>query len=324
MASFLLFSVFFVMGTIFGSFACCQAYRICYRNLGKKVGEYSECLACGHRLKWFELIPIISWLWLGGKCRRCGAKIGLIELVSEIGMGVLFSLILVWGLQMAGWTISEMMVTGFGWQFEKILLGLANLPILIRMVLLMTVAVMSWILLVYDMKWQELPSRLLFILIVVAGIYFIVNELVRLGILDAGLGDLKMMGWGRGGLNNGAGKILLNEVQKRELLGRDLLFLGGSILVLPVLYFLLYKISREKLVGGGDYLLTCFMVLFLWRVELAMSLLCLANLLAFACNAKNMLTKQQKRIAFGPYLIVGFWVIFFLSQEILRYFYIVG
>jgi len=324
MASFLLFSVFFVMGTIFGSFACCQAYRIRYRNLGKKIGKYSECLACGYRLKWFELIPIISWLWLGGKCRRCGAKIGLIELVSEIGMGVLFSLILVWGLQMAGWTISEMMATGFGWQFEKILIGLANLPILIRMVLLMTVAVMSWVLLVYDMKWQELSSRLLFILIVVAGIYFMVNELVRLGILDAGLGDLKMMGWGRGGLNNGVGKILLNEVQRRELLGRDLLFLGGSILVLPVLYFLLYKISKEKLVGGGDYLLTCFMVLFLWRVELAMSLLCLANLLAFACNAKNILVKQQKRIAFGPYLIVGFWVIFFLSQEILRYFYIVG
>ena len=79
-----------MMGAIFGSFACCQAYRIRYKEEGKKIGERSECLFCHHRLSWYELIPILSWMLQRGRCRKCGKKIGGIELASEVAMGLIF------------------------------------------------------------------------------------------------------------------------------------------------------------------------------------------------------------------------------------------
>lgn len=35
----------------------------------------SHCMTCGHRLRWYELVPLVSWLVQGGKCRACGAPI---------------------------------------------------------------------------------------------------------------------------------------------------------------------------------------------------------------------------------------------------------
>ena len=71
-----LYSVFFMLGAILGSFACCQAYRMRYKEEEKKIGKRSECLFCGHKLAWFELIPIVSWLLQRGRCRKCKKKIG--------------------------------------------------------------------------------------------------------------------------------------------------------------------------------------------------------------------------------------------------------
>ena len=51
----------------------------------------SFCPACNHELKWFDLIPIFSYLTLKGKCRYCGAKIPLRDTILE-GVGGLLSL----------------------------------------------------------------------------------------------------------------------------------------------------------------------------------------------------------------------------------------
>ena len=45
---------------------------------------YSICLHCKKRLKWYDNIPIISWLVLRGKCRNCHKKIGYAEIISEV------------------------------------------------------------------------------------------------------------------------------------------------------------------------------------------------------------------------------------------------
>ena len=48
----------------------------------------SHCMSCGYQLEWYDLIPIFSWLSLGGKCRKCKSKISaqypLIELLNGI------------------------------------------------------------------------------------------------------------------------------------------------------------------------------------------------------------------------------------------------
>lgn len=314
-----LYLIFFVLGATFGSFACCQAYRIWLRENGKKIGVRSECLACGHKLSWYELIPIISWLIQGGRCRKCKKKIGRIEVISEIMMGVIFCGILELTLKQVGLIRSRGVVMGIFdpglWSnvdFGMIQKILVNPVVLIRLLILMVSAVLFLILFIYDLKWQRLLSWILYVLIGLGLGYFLLNELVSLNVIS------------QGKLGSGLGSRGISITQQIGLLKRDIMLLVGGIVILPGLYFLMYKISKEKLVGGGDYLLALSMVLFLGRFELALTLLFLSNLLALGFNAKQVVHKMKMKIPFGPYLILGFWIILFFAREILQYLYIVS
>jgi type II secretory pathway, prepilin signal peptidase pulO and related peptidases len=307
-----------MMGAIFGSFACCQAYRIRYKEEGKKIGERSECLFCHHRLSWYELIPILSWMLQRGRCRKCGKKIGGIELASEVAMGLIFCGIL-------NLLLSQVDVVKLGqggvyniWQdlnIEFLMKIFTNPLVIARLLILMVSAVLFWILVVYDLKWQRLPSWILYILIGLGVGYFILNELVRLGVIS------ELRYWSEAKMLSVKSGMIS---QASEVIKSDLFTLSSSILALPGLYFLMYKISREQLVGGGDYLLALAAVLFLGRFELALTLLFVANLLALGFNAKMIMQKKKVRVPFGPYLIMGFWLVLLFAREILLYLYVVA
>ena len=51
----------------------------------------SRCPACGHRIRWYENIPLVSWLALRGKCSACGTPIGLRYPLVELGTATLFA-----------------------------------------------------------------------------------------------------------------------------------------------------------------------------------------------------------------------------------------
>ena len=55
----------------------------------------SICLKCMLELRWFELIPIVSWIFQKGRCLRCGWRIPIYYLGSEILVGFVFAIILV-------------------------------------------------------------------------------------------------------------------------------------------------------------------------------------------------------------------------------------
>lgn len=75
----------FIVGAIFGSFLCCQARRFREREQKKKkLPSRSICMHCKYQLKWYDNISIISWLLLRGRCRKCKAKIGAAEIISEL------------------------------------------------------------------------------------------------------------------------------------------------------------------------------------------------------------------------------------------------
>lgn len=76
----------FILGSVFASFFGVICYRV-PANMSI-VRPNSHCGACGHVLKWYENIPILSYIFLGGKCKNCGAKIGASSLVFEIIGGV--------------------------------------------------------------------------------------------------------------------------------------------------------------------------------------------------------------------------------------------
>lgn len=88
----ILFStIVFLYGIIIGSFL-----NVCIYRLPKKeniVTIRSHCMQCGYQLKWYDLIPLFSWLMLGGRCRKCKAKISVQYPVIEALNGVLYLLV---------------------------------------------------------------------------------------------------------------------------------------------------------------------------------------------------------------------------------------
>ena len=78
--------IIFLFGITVGSFLNVLIYRIPKKE--EFVKTRSHCMSCGYQLQWYDLIPIFSWLSLGGKCRKCKSKISaqypLIELLNGI------------------------------------------------------------------------------------------------------------------------------------------------------------------------------------------------------------------------------------------------
>lgn len=81
----------FILGACLGSFLCCQARRLHLKSTKHHVrNKRSICLHCRKRLKWYDNLPIISWLLLKGKCRNCRKPIGVAEFLSELLVGIAF------------------------------------------------------------------------------------------------------------------------------------------------------------------------------------------------------------------------------------------
>lgn len=79
------------LGLIIGSFLNVCIYRI-PRNQSV-IHPGSGCPQCGHRLAWFELIPVFSYVFIKGRCRHCGASVSWRYPFVELLAGCLFYLI---------------------------------------------------------------------------------------------------------------------------------------------------------------------------------------------------------------------------------------
>ena len=301
---FLIFGAIF--GAILGSFACCQAWRIRLKSEGKRMGNRSVCLHCGHRLSRFELIPIFSWLFLGGKCKKCKTKIGLIEIFSEIMMAIIFA-----SFAFRTGSLIQQILQHTG--------PLDSAPLvifeIIKLLLLFAIFTIMWILLIYDKKWLQLPVNLLHLLIILSGIYFLFNLYTKYG--------LNLLIETRGN------EVLLvkNSLHLQDIwqyILRDLLRFLGAMSVLPGIYFVLYKFSRETLVGGGDFILLISVALLLGRWELGVIELGLSNLLAAIFNYRMLKNpKNRQPFGFAPYIILACMITLFFQTEILRLVFLV-
>ncbi len=80
--------ILFVFGAIVGSFLNVVALRY---HSGRSLQGRSACGACGEKLQWFELVPILSFLFLWGRCRHCGGRISPQYPLVELWTGLLFA-----------------------------------------------------------------------------------------------------------------------------------------------------------------------------------------------------------------------------------------
>ena len=159
-----------VLGLCMGSFAGATVWRLRARQLaedkadGEKVDgkEYkklipltkssplqdrSRCLHCGHTLTWYDLLPLVSWLSTGGKCRYCKEKIGVFEPLIELGVATFFvGSYILWP---TAFTEGADIALFALWLIAGVLLA---------------------ILFAYDSKWFLLPNKVMFPLMAVAAV----------------------------------------------------------------------------------------------------------------------------------------------------------
>lgn len=77
----------FAYGIVIGSFLNVYIFRF---HTGKSLAGKSHCLSCGHTLRPYDLLPLISFLWLRGRCRDCGCRITPRYFLVELATGLLF------------------------------------------------------------------------------------------------------------------------------------------------------------------------------------------------------------------------------------------
>ena len=147
---------FFILGLLAGSALNCIIYRL-------KTGENfwwgrSFCPKCRHVLKWYDLVPVFSFLALKGKCRYCRGKISWQYPLVEISTALIFLLI---------FNFSAFGGPTAGWQFYLNLI--ATLYLFITASLLI-------IIFVYDLKHYIIPDKILFPAI---GIVFLYNLILN-------------------------------------------------------------------------------------------------------------------------------------------------
>jgi leader peptidase (prepilin peptidase)/N-methyltransferase len=185
-----------LFGLILGSFAGASVWRLRARQLDadQKAGEHvdhkeyaqlkrlahqnvstdrSRCLHCGYVLRWYDLIPLVSWIRLRGRCRSCHKPIGIMEPLIELGTALFFVLsFILWPVALNGVLPAVSFII---WLIAGV--GLA-------------------IMFVYDAKWFLLPDRVNFIVIglgLVSALLMIITSPNHLGVLLNVLGSVAIL-----------------------------------------------------------------------------------------------------------------------------------
>jgi prepilin signal peptidase PulO-like enzyme (type II secretory pathway) len=88
-ADFILWIGAFIMGTVLGSFSGALIHRLHFDKPGLWTGR-SQCPECHKTLQWWNLIPLISYIFQKGKCAYCHKKIPFVYFLLELIFGILF------------------------------------------------------------------------------------------------------------------------------------------------------------------------------------------------------------------------------------------
>ena len=139
---------------------------------------------------------------------------------------------------------------------------------------------------IYDGIYGQLPTLFLVLTIIFATVVAILREWANLSVSSNFWPDL----------------------------GQDLFNLFLATLILSGLYLVLYKISKGKWVGDGDWLLGLALALVLGTPWLALVTLFLANFLACLVMFPVVKKHQERKIHFGPFMVVAFVVVFVFSH----------
>lgn len=148
----LIFAFIFLLGTIIGSFLNVVIYRF---NTGMSVIKgRSICMTCNRNLRWYELIPVFSFLIQSGKCRRCASRISHQYPLVELLTGLIFALT--------------------AYKFLPLLYSQAGLYLFL-VVMYVFIFCLLIVISVYDLRHKIIPDPLVFMFILASFFSIFVN-----------------------------------------------------------------------------------------------------------------------------------------------------
>ena len=234
------------MGTILGSFFNVLGMRIPRKE--DVLFSRSHCENCNHILKWYELIPIISFIIQKGKCRECQTKLSYFYPFSEFFLGILFLV----------------SYYSFGFSYELIIaLTLSSTFILVM---------------VSDLNYLLIPDRFIIIPSIIIFLVTILNKGIMESLIQIGYGIISFSFMY-------LVMLLGNFIFKKESLGGadiKLMFLVGlslspllsvvvilleSIIALPVSIFLLMK-NKEHVIPYGPFLMVGLLIVYFTKMNI--------------------------------------------------------
>jgi len=256
-----------LIGMAFGSFINAFVWRL--HELDKKKTKFkkkdlsitkgrSMCPNCGHQLSWQDLIPVLSWLTLKGKCRYCNKNISWQYPLVELATSAAFALSLyVWPLEL-GNTV-------------EYLLFVVWCVILVIMISLS----------VYDLKWMILPTKLVYASGIFTVAFVLLFAFTKDGtsiIAESAIGSIGLGGFFwllyqiSGGKWIGGGDVRLGFVLggflgwQKAIVGVSLAaYIGTAIVLIAVL---LGKYHRKMKLPFGPLLIAGWYISFLWGQQI--------------------------------------------------------
>ena len=239
-------TLLFVLGLVMGSFYTVVGSRL-PRN-ESIVKPRSHCESCNHILKWYELIPVVSYVIQRGRCSKCHVKLSLMYPLIELFNGFLFSL----------------SYALYGFSYEMIVfLIISSLVILVF---------------VSDFQYMIILDEPL----IIASVIILVMKLIVFGF----------------------------DTFTRSIFSGLIMFL--FMMLIKVLGDKAFK--RESL-GGGDIKLVTFFG-FVFAVRLSFVSIVIGSFLAFPYAVFVSLSKKEREVPFGPFLILAFMLVFIFMEPI--------
>jgi prepilin signal peptidase PulO-like enzyme (type II secretory pathway) len=241
----------FLIGLCLGSFVNAAVWRI--KKKKNLSTDRSECIHCHYKLEARDLIPVVSWLWLQGKCRKCKKPISSQYPLVEIAVAFFF------------------LLSFLAWPYE-----LTSVVGALLLVIWLMAGVGLAIHIVYDIRWMVLPDSVTYPLIGMGVVYavlkvFLMQDVLRYIVVDIG-GSLAILSglylvlymyskgrWiGFGDVKLGIVLALFLTDWQLSLLALFMANMIGCIVIIPAL--LLGRIQRTSHIPFGPFLIAGFVV----------------------------------------------------------------
>ncbi len=281
------------MGLLLGSFLNVCIVRVPRGESVVRPG--SHCRNCGHRLRWYDNVPLVSWLVLRGRCRDCGAGISWKYPVVELAVGVWFAR-LGDSLGVAFFGPAQQPHSPFDFPVTYVLFLLGS-------------AALGWLLIgliVIDWEWQRLPDA--FTLSgIAAGLFLVCTQAIFLGPTDDQivLNGAKQLRLSSPGSFAARGNVFLTGPEAL-IFGRLAAVCGAALLLLLVRWAYKRARGRDGL-GLGDVKMLAMVAAFLgfWPAVLTLFVgVLLASVYAAGLLARGR-AGATTRLPLGSFLGLG-------------------